>query len=78
MSRWCSECAYKKYRPCNRTCIVFGKDFDELAELVIQFQDEIASLQNTLKIESTSAIRCLEKINEALDAEGEIDRYETR
>lgn len=78
MSRWCSECAYKKYRPCNRTCIVFGKDFDELAELVIQFQEEIVSLQNTLKIESTSAIRCLEKINEALNAEGEINRYETR
>lgn len=78
MSRWCSECAYKKYRPCNRTCIVFGKDFDELAKLVIQFQEEIASLQNTLKIESTSAIKCLEKINEALNAEGEINRYETR
>jgi len=78
MSRWCSECAYKNYRPCNRTCIVFGKDFDELAELVIQFQEEIAILQNTLKIESHSAIKCLEKINEALNAEGEIDKYETR
>ena len=78
MSRWCSECAYKKYRPCNKTCIVFSKDFDELAELVIQFQEEITSLQNTLKIESTSAIKCLEKINETLDAEGEINRYETR
>lgn len=78
MSRWRSKCAYEKYRPCNRTCIVFGKDFDELAELVIQYQEEIAILQNTLKIESHSAIKCLEKINEALNAEGEIDKYETR
>ena len=38
MSRWCSKCVNKKYPSCDENCIIFGKRFEELAELCFDLQ----------------------------------------
>lgn len=48
MSRWCNSCVYGgRYNqyPCDNTCIIFGKDFEELAELVIELEYENKKLK---------------------------------
>lgn len=49
MSRWCSKCIHKKYVPCDKGCIVFGKHFDKLAQTVIKLEYENKELKERLK-----------------------------
>lgn len=36
MSQWCTTCYRRPYRSCDSSCPVFGKDHDELAEMVLK------------------------------------------
>ena len=47
MSQWCGTCYRNgdKYVSCNRTCSVFGKDFDELAEVAIKYENLKSKLE---------------------------------
>ena len=40
MSKWCGKCyrneMYNKYDSCNKDCPVFGKNFEELAIIVLK------------------------------------------
>lgn len=38
MAKWCETCYREPYVGCNVDCPVFGKDFDELAKMVIQYE----------------------------------------
>lgn len=49
MSRWCNTCHCSEYKSCDKDCIVFGKHFEELAEIVIKQQAEIDALRWTNK-----------------------------
>ena len=49
MSRWCKTCRHSEYPSCNENCIVFGKDFEELAETVLKQREEINALRWTNK-----------------------------
>ena len=49
MSRWCNTCHHSEYPSCNDNCIVFGKDFEELAETVFKQREEIDVLRWTNK-----------------------------
>lgn len=48
MSRWCNTCRHSEYTHCNDNCIVFGKDFEGLAEMVFKQQAEIQELQKRI------------------------------
>ena len=38
MSKWCGTCHRNEYIGCDKTCSVFGKDFDELAAIAIKYE----------------------------------------
>lgn len=54
MSKWCNTCHRNdlkdKWNSCSSDCPVFGKDFDELAEIVIEQQAGIEALRWTNKL----------------------------
>lgn len=50
MSRWCNTCHHNEYQSCNKDCVVFGKNFEELAEIVIKQEREIDALRWTNKL----------------------------
>ena len=47
MSRWCNTCYNNEYPSCNKDCVMFGKNFEELAKIVIEQQREIEALRWT-------------------------------
>lgn len=49
MSKWCNTCHHSEYPSCDHNCIVCGKDFEELAEVVIKQREEIDALRWTNK-----------------------------
>ena len=38
MSKWCDTCVREPYDGCNGDCPVCGKDFEELAKTVLQYE----------------------------------------
>lgn len=45
MSKWCNTCYRNEFtgewQPCSKDCPVFGKDFDELAKIIIEHNTKI-------------------------------------
>lgn len=49
MSKWCNTCHRNelkdKWNSCRSDCLIFGKDFDDLAEMVIKLKEENEALR---------------------------------
>jgi len=68
MSQWCSTCHLNEYQSCNKDCIVFGKDFEKLAEMVIKQKEEIDALRwankQIIKFEKKKRKEIFDKMNQ--------------
>jgi len=49
MSKWCNTCYRNEitgdWKSCNNDCPVFGKDFDELAKIVLSTQNKCGHIE---------------------------------
>ena len=53
MGKWCGICyrneIYNDWWSCNEDCPVFGKDFEELAKIIIVMKDRIEEVISMMK-----------------------------
>lgn len=88
MSKWCNTCHRNElkdiWNSCNNACPIFGKDFDDLAKMVIKQKEENDALRwankSIIKVEKEKRKQLWDKINRIkeilLEKDGVADNQE--